>query len=146
MLKGGQNILETPCYSVNRTVPYFVEIDEEKEGTVNQVVYDEFTKLLMNAVQDLNEKGTVIEGAEKVPDGMMRIFEANEKKFSYKIQINDNCYLQYHRNNGIHKLGVITGNTTNWFSRASEGLLAMSDKMNQAYINSIFPDTYILTG
>jgi hypothetical protein len=46
MLKGGQNILETPCYSVNRTVPYFVEIDEEKEGNINQVVYDEFTKLL----------------------------------------------------------------------------------------------------
>ena len=35
MLQGGQNILETPCYSVNRTVPYFVEIDEEKEGTIN---------------------------------------------------------------------------------------------------------------
>jgi len=28
MLKGGQNILETPCYSANKTVPYFVEIEE----------------------------------------------------------------------------------------------------------------------
>jgi len=130
MLKGGKNILETPCYSANRSVPYFVEIDEEKQGTINQVVYDEFSKLLMNAVTDLNEKGQVIEGAEILPDGMLKIFESNEKRFSYKISINDNCYFHYHRNNGIHKLGVINGNKTTWFSRATEGALTMSDKMN----------------
>lgn len=145
MLKGGQNILETACYTANKTVPYFVEITED-QGSINQVVFDEFTKLLGNAVTDLNEKGQVIEGAEIIPDGMLKIFESNQKKFSYKIQINDNSYFHYHRNNGIHKLGVINGNKTQWLSRATEGALTMSDKMNQAYINSIFPDTYILSG
>lgn len=77
---------------------------------------------------------------------MLKIFESNEKKFSYKIQINDNSYFHYKRNNGINKLGVINDNTTTWFSRATEGALTLSEKMNQAYINSIFPDTYILSG
>jgi hypothetical protein len=112
MLRGGQNILETPCYSVNKTVPYFVEVDEEKQGPINQVVFEEFSKLLNSEMEDLNEKGQVIDGVENLPDGMLKIFESNEKKFSYKIQINDNAYFHYHRNNGIHKLGVINGNKT----------------------------------
>ena len=47
------------------------------------MVYDEYSKLLQNAVTDLNEKGKIIEGAEAIPDGMLKIFESNEKKFSY---------------------------------------------------------------
>lgn len=127
-------------------MPYFIEIEEEKQGSINQVVYDEFTKLLHSTVKDLSEKSEVIDGVENMPDGMLKIFESNEKKFSFKIQINDNSYYHYHRNNGIHKLGIINGNETKWLNRATEGALTMSDKMNQAYINSIFPDTYILSG
>ena len=40
MLEGGKRILEIPCHELNRTVPYFVEIDLEKQGTQNQVIYD----------------------------------------------------------------------------------------------------------
>ena len=41
---------------------------------------------------------------------------------------------------------MITGNKTSWFMRVTEGVLTMSDKINQAYINSIFPVNYILSG
>lgn len=29
MLKGGRNILEMPCQEVNRSVPFFVELEDE---------------------------------------------------------------------------------------------------------------------
>ena len=41
--------------------------------------------MIEKAVNDLNDKGDVVEGVDIIPDGILKIFESNEKKFSYKI-------------------------------------------------------------
>jgi hypothetical protein len=62
------------------------------------------------------------------------------------MSTNDFAYYQFHKNNGISKLGVNIGNSTQWIIRYTEGLMTLSERINQAFINSIFPDTYILSG
>ena len=42
ILKGGKNIFEIPCASINKTVPYFKEM---KNGSQNQEVYDIVNRL-----------------------------------------------------------------------------------------------------
>jgi len=42
MLKGGNNVMEMPCKEINRSVPYFEEVDEEEQGTPNDIVFDFF--------------------------------------------------------------------------------------------------------
>tara|TARA_B110000285_G_scaffold197722_1_gene229613 strand:+ start:594 stop:734 length:141 start_codon:yes stop_codon:yes gene_type:complete len=45
--------MEIPCYELNRTVPFFIEIDLEKEGPQNQVIYNEFEKLIKAKIRDV---------------------------------------------------------------------------------------------
>ena len=90
-----------------------------------------------------------------MPDGMINVKESNKEKFDYKLQINDYLYYQYHRNNGITKIGIVheketeddlnTGNTTH-ITTPIQGSMSLSDKMNNAYIRSVFNDTYVVSG
>lgn len=77
---------------------------------------------------------------------MITIHSANDDKFDYKIQVNDQPYYQYHKNNGITKLGFLNGNETKWVTRPTDGALDLSNRLNQAYINKLFPETYIVSG
>ena len=102
-----------------------------------------------------------ITGLDAIPDGMIEISHSNPKEFEYRLQINENHFFQYHRNNGITKIGLVTpgqtktefnkdvmedmGNTTHVL-RPIEGALQFQDKMNQAYIRELFPDTHIISG
>jgi len=62
-------------------------------------------------------------------------------------------YFQYHRNNGVTKLGLVdedalfvdSGKTT-YMLRPAEAAMVLSDRMNNAYIRSVFDDTYIISG
>ena len=105
-----------------------------------------------------------IDGLELIPDGMIEIRSSNSRKFDYRLSVQDYSYFQYHRNNGITKIGIVqpgtekinkteeekriledTGNTT-YIMRPSEGAMQLADRMNNAYIRSIFNDTYIVSG
>jgi hypothetical protein len=63
--------------------------------------------------------------------------EASDKKLNVKLSINDSKYFQYHRNNGISKIGVIdpagtlidSGKTT-YLLRPVEGVMNLQDKIN----------------
>ena len=37
--------------------------------------------------------------------------EANKKRLNVKLSINDSKYYQYHRNNGVSKIGLIDPNS-----------------------------------
>ena len=74
--------------------------------------------------------------------------------FNYTLQINDQTYFQYHRNNGVTKIGLISdedalfvdqGKTT-YVIRAAEAAMVLSDRMNNAYIRSVLNDTYVISG
>ena len=55
----------------------------------------------------MNNKNSFIPGLEDVPDGSITVREANKKKLDLKLSINDSKYYQYHRNNGVSKIGLI---------------------------------------
>jgi len=38
---------------------------------------------------------------------MIEIWKSNPKEFTYRLQVNDYSYFQYHRNNGVTKIGII---------------------------------------
>ena len=108
--------------------------------------------IFMNEV-DLADKNSYISGLEEVPDGSIFVKKASEKKLNVKLSINDSKYFQYHRNNGISKIGIIdpagtmidSGKTT-FLLRPVEGIMNLQDKINQAYIKQIFSNTQILSG
>ena len=64
------------------------------------------------------------------------------------MQLNDLKYWQYHRNNGVTKIGVNDPetNTTFYNLRSIEGALTISDIMNQAYMRTLFNDTTVIGG
>lgn len=113
---------------------------------------------------NLNAKDTALEDLYRVPDGMIEVQRASATNFDYRMQIQDHKYFQYHRNNGITKLGIVnpdqvkenktaedravlddTGNTT-YILRPTEGAMQLTDRVNQAYIRSIFPEMHIVSG
>jgi len=49
--------MEMPCKEINRSVPYFEEIDEEEQGTPNDIVF-EFFEGMTDAAIDLSNKGS----------------------------------------------------------------------------------------
>lgn len=186
MLKGGLNVLEMPCGEVNRSVPFFVELKEEKDidtkaererhgdakevlssgrnrTSLNQYMFEELLDLGQEDF-NLNAKQSSLAALYRVPDGMIEVQGASDKGFTYRLQIMDYKYFQYHRNNGITKVGIVnpdqvkqnktaedlavlddTGNTT-YIMRPTEGAMQLADRVNQAYIRSIFPEVHIVAG
>lgn len=71
------------------------------------MAYDEYHKLIKNALPDVGDKGAIVDGAENIPDGMIYIHDVNDHQFNYRIQVNDQPYFQYHKNNGVTKLGFL---------------------------------------
>lgn len=63
MLKGGKNIMEMPCKEINRSVPYFEEVDEKKQGTPNDIVYNFFESISSTEI-DFTDKAQNVPGLE----------------------------------------------------------------------------------
>jgi len=62
-----------------------------------------------------------------LPDGAFKIRKANNKTLSYNMQVNDLKYWQYHRNNGVTKIGLLDrdSNSTYYNIRSLEGALTI---------------------
>jgi hypothetical protein len=41
-----------------------------------------------------------------MPDGVYKVYEANNHGLHYTFRVNDHHMWQYHRNNGISKMGI----------------------------------------
>lgn len=85
---------------------------------------------------DFKDKNYHVPEIDEIPDGAFIVKGASAKVLSYNMQINDLKYWQYHRNNGITKLGVFdkSTNTTSYNMRTIEGALAIADVLNSAYM------------
>ena len=44
---------------------------------------------------------------DALPDGTYLIKEASDKSLRYEVKVNDAKYKQYHKNNGLSKLGLV---------------------------------------
>mmetsp|Transcript_27001 Transcript_27001/g.41139 ORF Transcript_27001/g.41139 Transcript_27001/m.41139 type:complete len:301 (+) Transcript_27001:660-1562(+) len=69
------------------------------------------------------------------------------------MQINDNPYPQYHRNNGLVKMGFKSSpifpkekDKKHFVKRPREAAMAMLDRINIAYVRARFNDTQIVSG
>jgi hypothetical protein len=60
---------------------------------------------------DLTDKSVVVDDLDLIPDGALTINTANKEKIKYTLQINDQKYYQYHRNNGVSKIGIVDPNS-----------------------------------
>jgi len=147
MINGRTSVLQYPCEEVNKSVPYFVPLSEKYRHN-NEYLFDTLDLMHMQDI-DLVNKYAKVEHMEKLPDGTFTIYESTPKKLRYKFQANDNNYWQYHRNNGITKIGIINSeqdNSTIYLLRTVEGSFIISDMLNQAYIRSLFEDTIVQSG
>ena len=64
-------------------------------------------------VMDFGDKAAEAKSLGAVPDGTYLIKGANNTHLSYRLQVNDLRYMQYHRNNGISKV-VVTDPSTGY--------------------------------
>ena len=145
MLDGKTNLLQTACPAIDRATPYF-KIKRDNE-TINQYLFRTLQYLNKQRI-DFKEKDSEVPDLKYLPDAAFTIREASEERLDYNVQINDLRYIQYHRNNGITKLGVLNplSGGTSYFIRSIEGQLSAADMLNKAYVSKLFPDTYIYSG
>ena len=79
-------------------VPYIQKIDDSMTSN----------ELVVQRMREMEDKypmkfGREREGLDRVPDALIDFREISRDKLSFKIQINDNYYIEYHRNNGFTK-------------------------------------------
>ncbi len=151
LINGRTNILMYPCKEINRSVPYFEELDRGKYTDNNAYLTDTIS-LLHDQVVDYSDRNYPIKHLEQLPDGAITVQEAGQARLKYKLQINDNRYWQYHRNNGITKIGTMNSDPQEgedevlYMIRTVEGQIQVADMLNQAYIRELFNDTYVISG
>ena len=119
-----------------------------QEGeTLDEYVYNA-VKTMNSEVMDFGDKSAEAKSLSALPDGTYLIRGANNTHLSYKLQVNDLRYMQYHRNNGISKV-VVTDPSTgyqNYILLSVEGQVSSADLLHQAYMRTLFEDTWVLSG
>jgi ABC-type multidrug transport system ATPase subunit len=136
-LEGGAGMLgrvpSYPCRSNMKRVPYFVK----PMSTINEDLYDTL---------DAINKYPMHRGQESIylpllADGAVTFYEASNQTLEYKAQVNDQRFSTYHRKNGVTRLGVGGFNLLT----VTDGLLSLMDKIHNAYLQSIFPGSGLLS-
>lgn len=112
--------------------PFFVP----PQSTINEDIYD--TIKIMNENPIYNQESIY---NSLLADGAVTFYEANSTYMKYKVQINDNRFMSYHRNNGITKIGFGSFNLLT----VTDGMLILMDMIHQALFRTLFNDTEILT-
>jgi len=110
--------MQTACPEVGRASPYFIKANETE--TINEYIY-KIVEGLNEEKIDFKDRNSEVPGLHNLPDGAFWIKEASNLKLSYNLQINDNRYYQYHRNNGVTKIGLSFLNQSGLFLWPIEG-------------------------
>lgn len=135
-----RNIMSYKCRDVEKSVPYFKEF----EGANQTHMYEYIASVLSqfsDTVIELDNKNDQFRLLNDLPDGAFIIRQSNSKGLNYNMQINDSKYWQYHRNNGVTKIGFRNPQYSNeslYSIRSIDGALTIADLMNQAYMREIF--------
>ena len=114
-------------------MPYFKEYSKTKYNFENMNYYlSDVLTIFAKSNLDFNDRSAYFPELDMLPDGAFIIKEANKKKLSYNLQVNDLKYWQYHRYNGITKIGLFDrdDNYTYKILRTIEGALVISDIVN----------------
>ena len=117
-------------------MPYFEPLDKAVYNTTTEYLTRTIS-LLHDQVVDYSDRNYPIKHLEQLPDGTFTVEEAGIKKLKYRFQINDNRYWQYHRNNGITKIGMVNSDPKEdneeeilYMIRTVEGQIQVADMLN----------------
>lgn len=143
ILKSQTNVYQTVCDYTLKMSPYFKQTEMKGENRLNQDLFNRL-KALNQIDYDLLKDGV---GISVLPDGALQISRANEKELKYRIQINDNRFPFYHKNNGVTRVGLGSGQgDTKKLLTVVNGALWLSDLVNKAYIKHFHPELNIVSG
>ena len=84
LINGRTNILEYPCKEVNRSVPYFEELDRTKFLNTHDYLTN-VTSLLHDQAVDYSDRNFPIENLDLMPDGTITVAEASKQKLKYRL-------------------------------------------------------------
>ena len=84
LINGKRNILGYPCKEINRSVPYFEELDRNKYDNNNDYLSSVITILHEQKV-DYSDRNYAVEHLDLMPDGMITVEEASPHKLKYKL-------------------------------------------------------------
>ena len=140
MFTSGKNIIQGKCPNVSRQVPYF----NVTNNSTDEILYDTIAYLNTKPMNYMDPSSEV-DDLHLLPDGAITVRNASKELLDYNLQIDDIWYNQYHRNNGITKLGIVVGNMSMFLYRTIEGQIFVTDLVNRAYARSLFPDTWIFS-
>lgn len=144
ILSSQSNIIQSACDKTLKMSPYFKKTEYKGNNRLNNDLYyrlkalNQLDLLLLN-----NELGINI-----LPDGAVTIKKSNSKSFEYKLQINDNRFQLYHKSNGVTKYKIKSGQSKHYtpYLSITNGSLWLADLLNKAYIKTIHPELYIVSG
>lgn len=174
MLKSELNVLQKSCLYTGKMSPYFlkakrnrtIDIDDDSssqidpdelgkspklksekpefDNAINEEIYNRLEAL--NKV-DFNKVKQGI-GLEVLPDGAALIRRANKNEFSYNLQVNDNKFPFYHKNNGVTLFRVYNGESEHYtrLVNVMNGALWVADLFNRAYMKMFHPELYVISG
>lgn len=107
--------MQMPCSDTKRQTPYFLDwnsTNHNEHGGNKFKDTDDFLFYHLNrlseTVFDISLRN--VEGNDDVnalPDGIYRVQEASDERLSYDIRVNDHHQWQYHRENGMTKMGIV---------------------------------------
>lgn len=107
------NFMAHPCNSSNRSSPYFKEFTKEAfqgNKSMNDYLIGISNKL-NEAPISFKDKNFEVPILDDLPDGGFKIREVNSQTLDYNVQVNNYRYWQYHRNNGVTKIGLLDPET-----------------------------------
>jgi hypothetical protein len=96
---------------------------------------------------DFNRLKESEDSIKNIPDGAVEIYNLNDTRFSYKLQVNDQKLRSYHRSNGVTKT-LVYNPSRNSFSEVMNvinGALIISDLMNRAYFRHFFSQDLLIS-
>lgn len=171
MLTSELNILQSRCSknSGNKMAPYFIRAEKDKsiEIDINYKTTSESIKVepekyelfdnsinqeLYTRLQTLNKISFSLirneYGIEILPDGAITVKKSNKNNFSYNLQVNDNKFPYYHKNNGVTMFKIYNGqrNSYSKFMNVMNGALWVTDLFNRAYMKMFHPELYLISG
>lgn len=71
MLDGTRNVLSYPCKEINRSVPYFENLEKD-DMSINQYLHSTILKMHEQSI-NMNDKNAYIKHSEELPDGAVTV-------------------------------------------------------------------------
>ena len=146
MLTSQYNVLQSKCETINKMSPYFTELSEFNNTSINDYLYERIDSLKQCEYDEL--KNTSNNKVSELPDGAITINELDDSSFKYNIQINDHRIVYYHRSNAVTRFEMHVANVDGFkaHSNVVNGALWIADLFNKAYISKLFKDKILISG